>query len=46
MLHYKLGHLKNYDKSKIAEYEAEVDKILNDMEVEYGNENEERDKAS
>lgn len=33
MLHYKLGHLKNFDKSKIAEYEAEVDRIMKDKEV-------------
>ena len=26
-------HLKNYDKSRIAEFEAEVDKIMNDKEV-------------
>lgn len=28
MLHFKLGHLENYDKSKIDEYEAEVDRIM------------------
>lgn len=33
MLHYKLGHLKNFDKSKIPQYEAEVDRIMNGKEV-------------
>ncbi len=33
MLHYKLGHLENFDKNKIAEYEAEVDRIMKDKEV-------------
>ena len=33
LLHYKLGHLKNFDKDKIPEYEKEVNKILNSKEV-------------
>lgn len=37
ILHYKLGHIKNYDKSKIAEYEAEVDRIMKELEVENDN---------
>ena len=28
MLHYKLGHLKNFDKSKIDQYEKEVHDIM------------------
>lgn len=28
MLHYKLGHLKNFDKSKIDQYEKEVHEIM------------------
>jgi hypothetical protein len=30
MLHYKLGHLDNYDVNKIKEYEKEVDKFMNE----------------
>lgn len=30
MLHYKLGHLDNYDVNKIKEYEKEVDKLMNE----------------